>query len=462
MSYFRELENGITSQWWYSVLRTLFTMIAGLALFFSSENVLEWLLPLVGVMLILDGVLMMVDVLITRTFRPLWKMLLAREAVQFFIAFALIFNASGSFVLLAFILAVLLFLRGIVELVLFVEVETTVHHRRLLLLTTVIFFLSSISIFIDIFTRTVGEGGIFGIYLIVMSVSHFRTAYRLRETPAMPKSEISEDYGVPILTPESAGSATIDAVNIDPEPAPAHQDDHERFVLVPHLNLEKYRKCVVFAPHPDDLEGFTGGLVYRLNAEVVSVVFAGGDKGVWQKKYKVVERDDYIQIRLDESSQAGQLLGVSQIIYMGYFDKGVVVDEEGIQRVLAMLELHKPDLVLSFEYRRRMTPYPHHDHLGTGNLVREAAIRSDLDFDLLLASTLIPNTFVDVTAARKIKLAALAVHTTQSQLNSIIFPFFEKLLSRLWGSFAGVIYAEGYRKVNLEKLRAARKATVHD
>lgn len=458
MAYFREEKRGFTNAGWYSLIRTLLTFLAGLSLLFSPENIREWLLPVIGILLIVDAAVMMLDLIISRTFRKLWKNLIAREVVQLFLALTLIFNSELGFVLVALALAALLFVRGVVELVLFVEVETPPHHRRLLLATTVIFFVSSLLILVDIVTRTLNESfPLLGAYLIVQSISQLRTAYRLQDAPELSDAgvDIPADY-VPILSPEAIQADPSRFAPIDTDAPDNTAEDHARFVLLPHLNVEKFRRVMICAPHPDDLEGFCGGLVYLLSGEVTSVVFAGGDKGVWQKQYEVVEREDYIQIRLDESSQAGQLLGVNQIIYMGYFDRGVDVTEAGIERVRAIIEQYQPDLVVTFEYRRRITPYPHHDHIGTGTMVREAAIRTNLDFELLLASTLVPNTFVDVSRVRHIKLAALAQHTTQSQLNQIIFPFFEKMLTRIWGVFAGAVYAEGYRRVNLEKLRAER------
>ncbi len=68
-------------------------------------------------------------------------------------------------------------------------------------------------------------------------------------------------------------------------------------------------------------------------------------------------------------------------------------------------------------------------------------------------STLFPNRFVDVSAVRRIKLDALACHATQQGLNAIIFPFFERMLSKLWGIYIGADYAEAYRKVHIPKMQ---------
>ena len=55
---------------------------------------------------------------------------------------------------------------------------------------------------------------------------------------------------------------------------------------------------------------------------------------------------------------------------------------------------------------------------------------------------------------RRVKLEALACHSTQHGLNGIIFPFLEKLITRIWGAFDGVEYAEGYRLIDIPTLVA--------
>ncbi|MFN8421297.1 MAG: PIG-L deacetylase family protein [Anaerolineae bacterium] len=224
-----------------------------------------------------------------------------------------------------------------------------------------------------------------------------------------------------------------------------------------HIDPRKYKKLLVMTPHPDDLEGFTGGLVYRATqaqVEVVSVIFAGGDRGVWDQRYEQVPEEEYIHLRLAESEQAAKLLGVEQITYMGYLDRAVVCDEVAIGRALAQIEQHQPDVIVSFEFYHDLTPYPHPDHLATGQIVRHAIARyqNRQALDYFVTSTLLPNRFINVSKVRAIKLKALACHTTQAGLNAIIFPLLEKFFCRLWGMFVGAEYSEGYRQIDIPSL----------
>jgi len=219
------------------------------------------------------------------------------------------------------------------------------------------------------------------------------------------------------------------------------------------LDYQKYKRPLIITPHPDDLEGFVGGLTYLLPHNAVSVVFAGGNLGVWDSNYEHFTAQEYMQIRKSESNTAGKILGLQEIIYMGYYDRNLEVDEATIQQVLGQLHQYRPDIVISFEFFRYATPYPHPDHMAVAAIVRNAVARYEFNhtLDYYVCSTLFPNRIVDVSNVRRIKLDALACHTSQKGINGIIFPFFERMMSKLWGIYTGVDYAEAYRKVNIPK-----------
>jgi LmbE family N-acetylglucosaminyl deacetylase/uncharacterized membrane protein HdeD (DUF308 family) len=442
--YFLDLHENYLTRWWYVLIRSLLTLILGLLVVFAPETTLNWLLLAVGVALIVDGAMLVIPMFLGKTARHLWKVIVLRETAQ--IAFGMLFfvkKAVGLY-LLAFLLGTLLLFRGIIQLILFVEIHTNVLHRRWLLITAFLFFGLSLLVFADAFLRYTIITDLLGVYLVFEGINHLLAIFRLRS----PLPDI-ETYDRPILM----GDSNTDLLPIKRGSLP--QPQRERSFLLPHLDTQKYRKILILTPHPDDLEGFVGGLVCRLSGDVVSVIFAGGDKGVWTKTYQAMDKGDFIQIRLDESAEAARLLGVREINYMGYLDHGVPVDEPAIQKTLQQFRLHQPDLIISFEYFGRATPYPHPDHLAMATVVRHAVARYENadQLDYLVVSTLLPNCFVDVTGVRRIKLQALACHISQADLNRLIFPFFEKLFSRLWGVFAGVDYAEGYRLVNIQKLR---------
>jgi LmbE family N-acetylglucosaminyl deacetylase/uncharacterized membrane protein HdeD (DUF308 family) len=442
--YFRELRETYTTRWWYLAFRSLLTLLMGLLLILVPDAALDWFIPAVGIALIVDGGIIALPMLLGKTTRHLWKIVLLRESLQMVTGGLLVFNQTFGFDLLAVLLGILLLLRGALELILFVEVHTNVWHRRWLLLMTLLFFTLSGVVLVNTFTKRVFIIDLLGVYLIFEGITHGLAARRSQAT-----IQDVQRYERSILAESPETQSVTERPLTKPQPPP------ERSFLLPHLDTQKYRKIMVLTPHPDDLEGFVGGLVYRLSGEVISVIFAGGDKGVWSKASQVLDTGDYIRIRLKESTQAARLLGVREIVYMGYLDRGVPVDETAIDKTLEQFRLHQPDLVVSFEFFKRATPYPHPDHLATANVVRQAIGRYEHadQLDYVVVSTLLPNCFVDVTGVRRIKLEALACHSTQTDLNALIFPFFEKLLSRLWGVFSGVDYAEGYRQIDVQSLQ---------
>ncbi len=442
--YFSELQENYTSRWWYIAFRSLLTLLIGVLLIAAPDEALDWLLPISGIALIIDGGIIALPLLLGKTNRRLWKVVLLRELLQIILGVLLVLNQTFGFDLLALILGLGLLFRGTLELILFVEVQTTALQRRKLLLTTLLFFLLGAVILVNVVTKSFFFIDLLGVYLVFEGLSHLFAAHRSQVV-----LEDVQFYKHAILAgnPEAQPDPS-DTRIAKPEPF------HEKTFLLPHLDTQKYHKIMILTPHPDDLEGFAGGLVYRLTGEIVSVIFSGGDKGRWEDAYKSMGTKAYVRVRLQESAQAARLLGVTEILYMGYLDRGVPVDEAAIDKTLEQFRLHQPDLVVSFEFIRWATPYPHPDHLATGNVVRQAVARYEQrdQLDYLVVSTLLPNCFVDVTGARRIKLEALACHSTQTDLNTLIFPFFEKLFSQLWGVFSGVDYAEGYRKIDVQAL----------
>lgn len=220
------------------------------------------------------------------------------------------------------------------------------------------------------------------------------------------------------------------------------------------INLSKYKRPIVLAAHPDDLEAFAGGLVFQLK-DLLSVIYSGGDKGVWNPQYRKMDKDEYIQLRLKEASEAGKLLGVSEIIYMGYLDRGIKCTEVSVRNALLILERYEPDLVVSFEFYRGRNIDPHPDHIAVGEITRRAVMmyKGKGSLDYIVMSTLFPNVFVDVSDVRRFKLVALGEHDSQDDFNSIIFPFLEKFITKIWGAYNGVDYAEGYRFVDSQTMK---------
>lgn len=271
------------------------------------------------------------------------------------------------------------------------------------------------------------------------------------DSPVLSEAEIANNAKWTPLAKDDPGLETVVPTAQSANPKPTAKQMRGWL----SIDTSKYKRPLFITPHPDDLEGFAGGLAYMLDSPVTSVVMSGGNKGVFTEEFMAMPERDYMILRLDESIDAGELLGVGQIVYMGFKDRTVTCNEESIEKLSKLFDDYKPDLVVSFEYYKYLTPYPHPDHIATANIAKNTVARKSEEFpiDYMLISTFAPNHFIDISGARKVKLEALACHTTQAGLNAIIFPIFERLFTRMWGLFTNVRYAEGYRQVNIPKMK---------
>jgi LmbE family N-acetylglucosaminyl deacetylase/uncharacterized membrane protein HdeD (DUF308 family) len=455
--YFFELSERYTTHAGYFALHGVVDITFGLAAWVRPGWTANFLIQGFGLWLVANGILQTLPLILNRTSQRLRRQALASGITSLLAGGLALASNVLALHMAAVILGLLLIFRAILELTILVEAQLRSHHQRVLLLGVVLSLLSGFVLLISPFSDDYAFEKLWGIYVIVLGSVHVITAWRVSDQVQASEAEshtlIAQSRFVPVVEegtePVSAtGPKTGRDIEQEPPPkwVPAIAGDR--------LEVSKYRRPIILVPHPDDLEAFAGGLAYQLKVGVLSVIFAGGDKGVWSADFATMDKSDYIRVRLEEAADAAQLLGVSEIIYMGYLDRGVECTEAVIKKVVDIFQQYRPDLVVSFEFYRRATPYPHPDHLAVGEIVRRAVARYEQRdrLDYVVTSTLLPNVFLDVTGVRRVKLEALACHTTQVGLNGIIFPFLEKLTTKVWGAFAGVSYAEGYRLVDIPHL----------
>lgn len=455
--YFLELSEQYTTRAWYFVLRGVVNIAFGVTALIRPVGTVDLLIQVFGLWLVVNGALQILPIMLGRTTQRLWRQASASGATALLVGVLALGRDVLALDLIAIILGLLLIFRAGLELTILVEGHMRVHHQRALLLGVALLTLIGIALLISPFSDDYAFEDVLGLYAVVIGSVHIITAWRVSDQIQASETHshtlVAQCRYVPVVEEEQEIAQAADSIMDEIENG---EGSAPWVPAVPgsRLDLSKYRRAIVLAPHPDDLEAFTGGLVYQIKNGVLSVVFAGGDKGVWSRQFASMDRTDYIRVRLAEAAEAGRRLGVNEIIYMGYLDRGVACSEAAIQKVIEIFQRHRPDLVVSFEFYRRATPYPHPDHLAAGEIVRRAVARYEGHnrLDYLVASTVLPNVFLDVTSVRRVKLEALACHTTQTGLNGIIFPFLEKLITRLWGAFDGVDYAEGYRLIDIPKL----------
>jgi len=204
--------------------------------------------------------------------------------------------------------------------------------------------------------------------------------------------------------------------------------DLEREELIQPLD----RALVIFS-HPDDAEFGAAATIAHLvaaGARVDYVVTTDGGKGTDDP---AVTSAQLTATREAEQRAAADLLGVSEIVHLGYPD-GYLTPTLDLRRdIVRQIRRFRPDLVIAQNPMRRQDGNPfvgHPDHLATGEATLAAvypAARDRLNFPELLDEGLEPwkvrqvlvtgvehpNLFLDVSATFELGLQAIFAHVSQ-------------------------------------------------
>jgi LmbE family N-acetylglucosaminyl deacetylase len=184
---------------------------------------------------------------------------------------------------------------------------------------------------------------------------------------------------------------------------------------------------VIFA-HPDDAEFTCSGTVAKWCAQgwtVYYVLATSGDKGTHDPDHT---SQDLAAMREREQREACRVLGVKDVIFLGYPDGFVYADEELRGEVVRLLRQYRPDVVVTWDGFR--SGFNHNDHRAVGIAVRDAvypAVRDHLYYaehaadgleahqvnEMLLFGSEDADYHVDITAHRETKLEAILCHSSQ-------------------------------------------------
>ena len=186
--------------------------------------------------------------------------------------------------------------------------------------------------------------------------------------------------------------------------------------------------AMVIVAHPDDAEFMCGGTVAKWCAQgwtVYYVLATSGDKGTHDSAFSSQE---LAAIREREQREACRVLGVKDVIFLGYPDGFLRPDAELRGQIVRLLRTYRPDVVLTWDGFR--AGFNHSDHRAVGIAVRDAiypAVRDHLYYaeqtkegleahqvnELLLAGADEPDYHVDVGPHMETKMQAVLCHTSQ-------------------------------------------------
>jgi len=196
---------------------------------------------------------------------------------------------------------------------------------------------------------------------------------------------------------------------------------------------EPYRRAMVIVAHADDAEFGCSGTVARWcceGIEVFYVIVTDGSKGTSDRG---ITPEQMSNIRRQEQANAGNVLGLKDVVFLGYPDGYLQPTLELRRDIAREIRRFKPDIVITNNPTRTLnsTNYiGHPDHFAAGEAALSAVFptaRDHLTFPELLAEGLEPHKvrevlltghdnpdkWIDVTETIEISLQALAAHASQ-------------------------------------------------
>jgi LmbE family N-acetylglucosaminyl deacetylase len=197
-------------------------------------------------------------------------------------------------------------------------------------------------------------------------------------------------------------------------------------------SLFHFKRVLVVAAHPDDIDFGAAGTVASLTAqgvEVSYVIVTDGDAGGFDPG---IPREDIPGIRRAEQMQAARVVDVADVEFLGHPDGKVAADLALRRDISRSIRRVRPELVICPSPDRDFSRLPasHPDHLATGEATICAVYpdaRNRFAFSELLGEGLEPhvvgtvwlmaapktNFAFDITDAFDRKVQALLSHVSQ-------------------------------------------------
>jgi LmbE family N-acetylglucosaminyl deacetylase len=233
------------------------------------------------------------------------------------------------------------------------------------------------------------------------------------------------------------------------------------------LLVDTAPRCVlaVYA-HPDDPEIACGGTLARwarAGAEVHVLLCTRGEKGSLDPKVKPAE---LARRRAAEVTEAAKVLGLAGHEQLRIGDGDLDNTPELRRQIVTAVRRVRPEAVVCPDptavfFGDRY--FNHHDHREVGWAALDAVSPAASNphyfpnagpvhkvSTVFLSATLEPNAWVDIGETIDVKVDALACHKTQLSDAGEWFRGFVKERAEEAGRIAGVIYAEGFRRLSLE------------
>ena len=225
-----------------------------------------------------------------------------------------------------------------------------------------------------------------------------------------------------------------------------------------------YSRAMVVVAHADDAEwGCAGTVAQWCNNgwEVVYVLCTDGSKGTDDAK---LTSEELVNIREKEQLDAGQVLGLHNVVFLGYEDSMLEPTLNLRRDIVRQIRFYKPDILICLSPLRRLdgsSYFGHPDHIASGEAALSAVFPSSRDrltYPELLEEGLEPHKvsevwimghddddkFVDVTDYIDVAVSALKSHSSQTTGEDVGQQLID-WRSRT-GNKVGFTYAESFKR----------------
>jgi len=230
---------------------------------------------------------------------------------------------------------------------------------------------------------------------------------------------------------------------------------------------EGYQRGMVVFAHPDDAEWGCAGTVAlwcAMGWEVVYVMCTDGSKGSDDPE---MTSQQLVEIRTREQQNAGKVLGLSQVVFLGYEDAMLQPTLELRRDIAREIRRHRPDVLICDSPVRRLSGdgwIGHPDHYAAAEAAMSAVFptaRDRLTNPELLEEGLEPHKvrelwvtgnmeqdlYVDVSPHMDTAVKAIQQHKSQVGEEDV-----EKYMRegrRRGGEMVGLPYAESFKRFRL-------------
>lgn len=236
-----------------------------------------------------------------------------------------------------------------------------------------------------------------------------------------------------------------------------------------HEIITSLARALVVVSHPDDAEFGAAATIAQLTQRGVRVDYVVTTDGGKGTDDPAVTSSSLSATRMAEQRGAADLLGVREIVHLGYPDGYLLPTLELRRDIVRQIRRFRPDLVITQNSQRRLDGNPfigHPDHLATGEATLAAvypAARDRLNFPELLADEGLepwkvrqvlltgveqPNLWVDVADTFELGIESILAHASQVDAATVGERMRER--ARLLGEPQGIGLAQAFLSIVLE------------